>query len=79
MLMTLNFTPNDVLLNHSGELPGEVDSLLKICVQEDPELEDFSLSLLEIESGLNRMIPETDEIQVQLILSKVAALNKKDS
>jgi hypothetical protein len=75
--MTQNFTPDDVLLANSGELPDELCNLLKINLQEDTELEDFATSLQQIESGMNRLIPETDENLVQSILHRVQAIPKK--
>jgi len=74
--MTQNFTPNDVLLANSGELPGELRNLLKINLQEDSELEAFASSLQQIESGMNCLIPETDEQQVQNILRRVQAIQQ---
>ena len=74
--MTQNFTPDDVLLANSGELPGEICNLLNINLQEDSQLENFASALQQIESGMNQLIPETDEQQVQSILRRVQAIQQ---
>lgn len=76
--MTQNFTPDDVLLANSGELAEELQSLLKISLQEDSGLDQFSSSLQLIEQEMNHLIPATDEVQVQKILQRVQFIAKKD-
>lgn len=75
--MTQNFTPDDVLLANSGELSGELKDLLKINLQEDAELEDFASSLQQIESGMHKLIPATDEKLVQNILQRIQEIQKQ--
>ena len=77
MLMIQNFTPNDVLLANSGELPKELCSLLKVSLHEDACLQEFSDSLGLMETEMEKLIPPTDEGQVLAILSKVTYLQKK--
>jgi hypothetical protein len=76
--MIQNFTPNDVLLANSGELPKELSNLLQLSLCDDPDLQEFSDSLRLIEGEMKFLIPPTDEQQVQSILSRVRSLQKKD-
>jgi len=75
--MTQNFTPNDVLLANSGELPDELRSLLQLSLLESAELSEFSIGLKKVESGMEQLIPETDEKQVQTILDRIRSGEKK--
>ena len=76
--MIQNFTPNDVLLANSGELPQELSSLLQLSMHEDASLQEFSDSLGLIEAEMEKLIPPTDENLVQRILGRVQSLQKKD-
>jgi hypothetical protein len=76
--MIQNFTPNDVLLANSNELSDELQSLLTICLHENKELDEFSSALRQIEQEMEKMIPSTDERQVQLIMQRVQAIKKMD-
>lgn len=76
--MIQNFTPNDVLLANSGELPKELSSLLQLSLHEDAGLQEFSDSLALIEAEMEKLIPPTDENLVQRILGRVQSLQKKD-
>jgi len=69
--MIQNFTPNDVLLANSGELPKELCSLLQLSLHEDAGLQEFSDSLGLIEAEMEKLIPPTDEKLVQRILSRL--------
>ena len=75
--MIQNFTPNDVLLENSGELSKELSSLLQLSLQEDARLQTFSEDLQLIESEMEQLIPETDEKQVQAILDRIRSGEKK--
>jgi len=75
--MIQNFTPNDVLLANSGELPQELSSLLQLSLHEDASLQKFSEDLQLIESEMEQLIPETDEKQVQAILDRIRSGEKK--
>ena len=75
--MIQNFTPNDVLLANSGELPQELSSLLQLSLHEDASLQKFSEDLQLIESEMEHLIPETDEKQVQAILDRIRSGEKK--
>ena len=75
--MIQNFTPNDVLLANSGELPQELSSLLQLSLHEDASLQKFSEDLQLIESEMEQLIPETDEKQVQAILERIRSGEKK--
>jgi hypothetical protein len=75
--MIQNFTPNDVLLANSGELPQELSSLLQLSLHEDASLQKFSEDLQLIESEMEQLIPETDEKQVQAILHRIRSGEKK--
>ena len=74
--MIQNFTPNDVLLANSGELPQELSSLLQLSLHEDASLQKFSEDLQLIESEMEQLIPETDEKQVQTILDRIRSGEK---
>ena len=75
--MIQNFTPNDVLLENSGELPQELSSLLRLSLHEDASLQKFSEDLQLIESEMEQLIPATDEKQVQAILDRIRSGEKK--
>ena len=75
--MIQNFTPNDVLLANSGELPQELSSLLQLSLHEDASLQKFSEDLQLIESEMEQLIPETDEKEVQAILDRIRSGEKK--
>ena len=76
--MIQNFTPNDVLLANSGELPQELSSLLQLSLHDDAGLQEFSDSLGLIEKEMEKLIPPTDENQIEAILNRVQMLRKKD-
>ena len=76
--MIQDFTPNDVLLANSNELSDELQSLLTIRLHENTELDEFSSALRQIEQEMEKMIPSTDERQVQLIMQRVQAIAKTD-
>ena len=75
--MIQNFTPNDVLLANTGELPQELSSLLQLSLHEDAGLQKFSEDLQLIESEMEHLIPKTDEKQVQAILDRIRSGEKK--
>lgn len=76
--MIQNFTPNDVLLATTGELSEELQSLLKVSLHEDADLDAFSSALHMIEQEMDNLIPATDEDQVQKIIQRVRAMKKTD-
>ncbi len=71
MLMIQNFTPNDILLANSGELPSELCSLLQLNLYEDDALQEFSDSLNLVESEFEKVMPMVDENLVQRIMSRL--------
>jgi hypothetical protein len=74
--MIQNFTPNDVLLSKSGELSSELDSLLKLSINEDPGLEEFSQDVELIEREINRTFRDPGEAMVMRIMAEVKSLKK---
>jgi hypothetical protein len=69
--MIQNFTPNDILLANSGELPSELCSLLQLNLYEDDALQEFSDSLNLVESEFEKVMPMVDENLVQRIMSRL--------
>ncbi len=69
--MIQTFTPNDILLAHSGEFQKEESQLLQINITESDVLSDFESTLELLENLIPQMVSEPSPLALKGIMDFV--------
>lgn len=78
--MIQNFTPNDILIFHSGELQQEESQLLSLAISNSEDLAEFENSLSQLESFMDEVLMEPSDLPMKGIMAfaKAASEGKLD-